>query len=67
MPEFMDRILADKPNAGGDRKAAATPQVIAGDPFGIKPVYSLLRLLLLHRQFARWFEVLHPLHPLRYK
>jgi hypothetical protein len=39
-------------SAGGDRKAAATPQVIAGDPFGIKPAFLLLLLPLLplHRQ-----------------
>uniref|UniRef100_A0A0E0LC73 Uncharacterized protein n=1 Tax=Oryza punctata TaxID=4537 RepID=A0A0E0LC73_ORYPU len=30
-------------------------------------VSSLLRLLPLHRQYVRWFEVLHPLHPLRFK
>ncbi len=54
-------------SAGGDRKAAATPQMIAGDPFGIKPasLLLLLPLLPLHRQARRWFEVLDPLLPLR--
>lgn len=54
-------------SAGGDRKATATPQVIAGDPFGIKPasLLLLLHLLHLHRQVRRWFEVLDPLLPVR--
>jgi hypothetical protein len=41
-------VLLFRDRVGGDRKAAVTPQVIAGDLFRIKPVYSLLRPLLLH-------------------
>ena len=49
-------------SVGGDQKAAATPQAIAGDPFGIKPAFPLLLLPLLplHRQERephQWLQI----------
>ncbi len=45
-------------------KLSLPTRVNAGDPFGIKPAFSLLPLFPLHQQYARWFEFLHPLHSL---
>jgi hypothetical protein len=64
---WRENVRRFRDSVGGDRKAAATLQVVAGDLFGIKSASLLLQLPLLppHRQARRWFEVLNPLLPLR--
>ncbi|BAD81333.1 hypothetical protein [Oryza sativa Japonica Group] len=57
---WRENVRLFRDSVDGDRKAAATPQVIAGNPFGIK----LLRLLPLRRRSLEQFEGLRPLLPL---
>uniref|UniRef100_A0A0E0AZP4 Uncharacterized protein n=1 Tax=Oryza glumipatula TaxID=40148 RepID=A0A0E0AZP4_9ORYZ len=60
---WRENVWWFRDSVGGDRKAVATPQVIAGDPFGIKPAYLLLSLLRLHRQGQgphQWLQTTNP-------